>query len=124
MDAGEVADLLEEVHFDEGLGLDHGVGPEEIPVSLLPAVLYPPVEGFGHVAHHIVLGHCVRHRLLLTLITICLCFAFILEPESSTGILLLLFFPSATDSSDDYSLDIINLYVYILCAISPPTWPS
>ena len=57
VDAGEMADLLKEVHLEECLGFDHGVDPEEVPISFFPAALHPPVKRFGHIRDNIILGH-------------------------------------------------------------------
>lgn len=59
VDAGEVADFLVEVHLHEGVGLDHGVDPEHVPVAPLAAGLHPPLQVLGDVGDHVVVGHCI-----------------------------------------------------------------
>ena len=54
-----MVDLLEEVHFDEDVGVDGEVGPEDVPIPRLVAELDLPAEFFCDVGHHRVLGHCM-----------------------------------------------------------------
>lgn len=70
MDAGVVVDLLEEVHFNQHVGVDGKIGPKYVPISGIVAVLQFPVEFLCDVGHYGVLGHCVEIGVLERLMTI------------------------------------------------------
>lgn len=102
MDAGVVVDFLEEMHFDENVGVDCEVGPVDVPVACLVAILDLPVEFFGHLDHHWVLRHFIRRDVLETLITIL--FIVLNLSSLSTFGLRIYTFSSSLSSSDSSSL--------------------
>ena len=63
-------DFLEEMHFDENVGVDGKIGPEDIPISCIVAVLYFPVELLCDILDDCVLCHWIDEDLLETLMTI------------------------------------------------------
>ena len=115
VDARKMTDLLEKMHFDESVGLDHAVSPEYIPVSLLGAVLKCPIEFFGNVSNYFILGHYVSPHVLLRLMIMPLFFGLTLRQGSITGIILLLRFSfDLSSSEDDSSLPNIIYFNHLL----------
>ena len=63
-------DFLEEMHFDENVGVDGKIGPEDIPISCIVAVLYFPVELLCNILDYCILCHWIEVDVLETLMTI------------------------------------------------------
>lgn len=59
VDPWKVTDLLVEMHFHKGIGFDHGVDPEHIPVTPFATVLNPPLQFLGYVSNNIVMCHYI-----------------------------------------------------------------
>lgn len=57
VDAWVVVDLLEEMHFDEHIGIDGEVSPIDIPIACIVTILYFPVEFLSYFNHHRILSH-------------------------------------------------------------------
>lgn len=52
-----VVDFLEEVHFDEDIRIYGEVGPIDIPISSIVALLDPPFQRLCDLCHHWILSH-------------------------------------------------------------------
>lgn len=74
MNSWVVIDFLEEVHFDEYIWVDGKIGPENIPISCVVAVLYFPVKLLCDILNDGILCHWMILEILETLMTIFLRF--------------------------------------------------